>query len=352
MLNDRIQTSRWGILEQLWETMTADVDRVYCGTGPAGLADRHVMELVRLATTGSMSIAELARSVERVPARVEIKVGEMASLGLVAVSVPDGGGAPIVAVTELTRRLVPRLLAEWEATEAVLSELERQVPYPLRRAFADLADRLERRSFLARLSDALAPGARSVVGVPGGDAPGRRFPDGQAAPVDTAVPRPEELPRTSQWHALRLVWTQIGEDLDRAYAAIGSSEITRNTAPLVLRLHLDGPQTVQQLSAAEVRPLYKVLNDVEWLRAHGYVTTGAPDEPFGVTAAGACLVPVIDRVWTAREAVIVELERELPYPISRVAEDLWRCVEERSFHERLREKLLADPRWVAEPIQL
>ena len=99
------------------------------------------MELVRLATTGSMSIAELARSVERVPARVKVKVkvSEMASLGLVTVSAPDGGGAPIVAVTELTRHLVPRLRAEWEATEAVLSELERQVPYPLRSAFADLA---------------------------------------------------------------------------------------------------------------------------------------------------------------------------------------------------------------------
>jgi hypothetical protein len=51
---------------------------------------------------------------------------------------------------------VPRLAAEWRATEAAHAELDAELPYPLGRLVADLTAALERRSFHDRIAAKLA----------------------------------------------------------------------------------------------------------------------------------------------------------------------------------------------------
>jgi hypothetical protein len=45
--------------------------------------------------------------------------------------------------------------------------------------------------------------------------------------------------------------------------------------------------------------------------------------------------------WRATEAAIVEIESEIPYPLSRVVTDIEAALQRKSFHDRIAEKLTA-----------
>jgi hypothetical protein len=56
----------------------------------------------------------------------------------------------------------------------------------------------------------------------------------------------------------------------------------------------------------------------------------------------------VDRLaaeWRATEAVIAELEAEVPYPLNRVVADLEAALVRKSFHDRIAERLAEDPAW-------
>ncbi len=49
--------------------------------------------------------------------------------------------------------------------------------------------------------------------------------------------------------------------------------------------------------------------------------------------------------WRATEASVAEIEAEIPYPMTRVAEDIAALLARKSFHDRIAEKLAEDPSW-------
>jgi DNA-binding MarR family transcriptional regulator len=49
--------------------------------------------------------------------------------------------------------------------------------------------------------------------------------------------------------------------------------------------------------------------------------------------------------WRATEASIAEIEAEIPYPLTKVAADVRAALARKSFHDRIAEKLAADPAW-------
>jgi hypothetical protein len=51
------------------------------------------------------------------------------------------------------------------------------------------------------------------------------------------------------------------------------------------------------------------------------------------------VVPVLRAEWDATEAAIAELEEELPYAPSRLAEDLAEAVRRRPFADRVRQRM-------------
>ena len=103
-----------------------------------------------------MTIAELARSVERTHSAMSQKVAAMRAAGLVRTRTGPDARSKVVMLTAKARRLVGRLAAEWRATEAAVAELEAEVPCPLSRVVADLQAALERRSFHDRIAEKLA----------------------------------------------------------------------------------------------------------------------------------------------------------------------------------------------------
>ena len=52
--------------------------------------------------------------------------------------------------------------------------------------------------------------------------------------------------------------------------------------------------------------------------------------------------------WRATEASVAELEAEIPYPLSRVADDIAAALARESFHDRIAGKLAQDPAWLDE----
>ena len=54
-----------------------------------------------------------------------------------------------------------------------------------------------------------------------------------------------------------------------------------------------------------------------------------------LTEWGRDLVPFLEEEWRATERAVAELEAELPYPLTRVVEDMKAALERRSFLDRI-----------------
>lgn len=155
-LGDPSEQSIWRPLRRLQEAMDADIGRLYDEAGLDGVKPSQVMELLRLAARGPMTIADLAASVERTHSATSQKVAAMRQAGLVRTKPGRDARTRVVALTAKGRRIVPRLAAEWRATEAAVIELESEIPYPLSTVVADIEVALAKRAFRDRIARHLA----------------------------------------------------------------------------------------------------------------------------------------------------------------------------------------------------
>ncbi|MFK0173200.1 MarR family winged helix-turn-helix transcriptional regulator [Streptomyces sp. NPDC090306] len=169
---DPTRESLWRPLRLLQASMDADIERIYTEQRIDGLKPSYVMELLRLNAHGPMTIAELADSVGRTHSALSQKVAAMRSAGWVQTVVGADARTRKVTLTDRARRVVDRLAAEWQATEAALAELEAEIPYPLSRVVTDIGQALERRSFHDRIAEKLALNAATDPSPPPKTNPG------------------------------------------------------------------------------------------------------------------------------------------------------------------------------------
>ena len=133
-VQDPTEQSRWRPVFRLLSGMDDEIARIYAENGIPDLKTNWVLEIIRLHVRGPMTIAELARSVERTHSAMSQKV----------------------ALTPKAERVAAKLAAEWRATEASVAEIEAEIPYPLTRAAGDIAAALTRKSFHDRIAEKLA----------------------------------------------------------------------------------------------------------------------------------------------------------------------------------------------------
>jgi DNA-binding MarR family transcriptional regulator len=153
---DPTEHSRWRPLRLLLDAMDADIGRVYREAQIEGLKPTWVMELLRLHARGPMTIAELARSVERTHSAMSQKVAAMRAAGWVRTSAGADARSKQVTLTAKATRVAGRLAAEWRATEAAVAEIEAEIPYPLTRVVTDIEQALRRKSFHDRITEKLS----------------------------------------------------------------------------------------------------------------------------------------------------------------------------------------------------
>lgn len=152
---DPTGASLWRPLHLLTVAVDNEIAQVYAEASIEGVKPTWVQELLRLHLHGPMTITELAESVNRTHSALSQKVAAMRAAGLVRTTPGPDARTKRVALTAKAKRLVGRLAAEWRATEAVLAELEAEIPYPLSRAVADAEQALARKSFHDRLTERL-----------------------------------------------------------------------------------------------------------------------------------------------------------------------------------------------------
>jgi DNA-binding MarR family transcriptional regulator len=100
-----------------------------------------------------------------------------------------------------------------------------------------------------------------------------------------------------------------------------------------------GPMTIKRL-AGEVGVSHSAMSQsVTQMRGAGLVRSepgaDARSRLVHLTPAGRDVVPALRAEWDATEAALAELEEELPYPPSRVAQDLRDAMDRRPFAERV-----------------
>lgn len=155
-MNDPTEASHWGPLRHLLAAMDDDIERLYREAAIEGLKPNWVMELIRLRLRGPMTITELAEVVGRTHSAMSQKVAAMRTAGFVATVAGADARSKKVVLTARAEAVVGRLAAEWRATEAVIAEIEEEIPYPLVRVVRDVEEVLGRKSFHDRIAEKLA----------------------------------------------------------------------------------------------------------------------------------------------------------------------------------------------------
>ncbi len=158
-VDDPTEVSRWRPVTRLLSAMDDEIARVYADNGIDDLKPTWVLEILRLRARGPMTIAELARSTGRTHSALSQKVAAMRAAGWLETTPGRDARSKTLTLTPKAERVAALLAAEWRATEAAITELEAELPYPLTQVAEDIRAALARKSFHSRITEHLAAGA-------------------------------------------------------------------------------------------------------------------------------------------------------------------------------------------------
>jgi DNA-binding MarR family transcriptional regulator len=153
----------------------------------------------------------------------------------------------------------------------------------------------------------------------------------------------------SRWRPLRLLLGEMDDDIARLYDEAGVAGLKPSYVMDLLRLNARGPMTISELAESVQRTHSGTSQKVAAMRAAGLVRTlpgrDARSKKVALTPKAKRIAARLAAEWRATEASLAELEAEIPYPLSRVVTDIQAALEHKSFHDRIAEKLAADPTW-------
>ena len=151
----------------------------------------------------------------------------------------------------------------------------------------------------------------------------------------------DELP--SRWRPLFAVLREIDGEIGEVYAELGIAGVRPRFSMALMFLDSAGPMTIRRL-ATECGVTHSAMSQsVAEMRKAGLVESApGPDARsrlVSLTEEGRAAVPALRHEWDATEAALAELEEELPYAPSRLAEDLRRAIGRRPFAQRVLDRL-------------
>lgn len=156
----------------------------------------------------------------------------------------------------------------------------------------------------------------------------------------------------TEWSLWRPVWgllDDVDREIGRVYAENGIEDLKTNWVVVILRLRAKGPMTIADLARSLDHTHSALSQKVAAMRAAGWLETSpGPDarsKKVSLTPKAQAITPRLAAEWRATEASLAEIEAELPYPLSRAAADIRGALARKNFHDRIAEKLAADPEW-------
>jgi DNA-binding MarR family transcriptional regulator len=195
------------------------------------------------------------------------------------------------------------------------------------------------------MKDASAPdpGTASVGTASGGSASVGSASVGTASGSD-----PTEV---SRWRPVFRLLSDMDDEIARVYADNGIEDLKPSWVLEIVRLHVRGPMTIADLARSVGRTHSALSQKVAAMRAAGWLETtpgrDARSKKVTLTPKAERVAGLLATEWRATETAITELEAELPYPLTRVAEDIRSALSRKTFHARITEKLSADPAWTS-----
>jgi DNA-binding MarR family transcriptional regulator len=164
--------------------------------------------------------------------------------------------------------------------------------------------------------------------------------------TEASFPDPTEV---SHWRPLRLLQAAMDAEIAAVYAEAHIEGVKPSYVMELLRLHARGPMTITELAASVERTHSGTSQKVAAMRAAGLVETSpgadARSKKVALTPRARSIIGRLAAEWRATEASVAEIEAEIPYPLSRIVPDIEAALQRKSFHDRIAEKLAADPDW-------
>jgi DNA-binding MarR family transcriptional regulator len=140
-------------LRHVLELLDGDVAKVWVDLGFPDYRPRFSPVVRALLASGPVPIRDLARNVGVTHSAASQTVNQMARAGLVVLEPGTDARQRIVHLTARTRELLPVIDAEWNATEAAMAELDRELSMPLGDLLTEVVHALRRRPFRQRIAE-------------------------------------------------------------------------------------------------------------------------------------------------------------------------------------------------------
>jgi DNA-binding MarR family transcriptional regulator len=164
-----------------------------------------------------------------------------------------------------------------------------------------------------------------------------------------AEKRGQDPTEQSVWGPLKRLLDAMDADIARLYAEAELGEVRPSFVMELIRLHLYGPMTITELAGTVGRTHSAASQKVAAMRAAGLVRTtvgaDARSRKVALTAKARRITGKLAAEWRATEASVLELEAEIPYPLTRVVADIEEALARRSWHDRIADRLAEDPDW-------
>jgi DNA-binding MarR family transcriptional regulator len=171
--------------------------------------------------------------------------------------------------------------------------------------------------------------------------------------MNARATRPADPSEQSTWRPLRLLQEAMDADIARIYAESSVGGLKPSFVMELLRLNARGPMTITELAESVQRTHSAMSQKVAAMRAAGLVRTTAGSDArtkkVTLTSKARRIIGQLAAEWRATEAAVAEIEAEIPYPLSRVVTDIEQALQRKSFHDRIIERLAADPEWNTRP---
>ncbi|MFI1991873.1 MarR family winged helix-turn-helix transcriptional regulator [Actinoplanes sp. NPDC020271] len=151
------------------------------------------------------------------------------------------------------------------------------------------------------------------------------------------------------WRPLWDLQAALDAEIAQLYADARIEGLKPAWVKELIKLHVHGPMTIAQLAAAVGRTHSALSQKVSAMRAAGWVVTSpgadARAKNVELSERSRHVVARLAAEWRATEAVVQEIEDLIPYGMNRVVRDIEALLSQKSFRDRIAEKLAGDPAW-------
>jgi len=136
-------------------------------------------------------------------------------------------------------------------------------------------------------------------------------------------------------------------EIEQVYIERGITGVRPRFAYPLIRLAHTGPLTIRELATSLGRSHSAVSQTIAAMRKEDLVTSEpGPDartRRIDLTERGRSLAPFLEAEWRATHETVAELDREIPYAMTAVVEQVQRALARRPMRQRILHHLVEPP---------